>query len=609
MYTSLLSFNDCNPAPDKRKRYYGGSMKLRRILALLLMVACVATILGACHEDTPDNTEPPAKEYLRIAENKETTYKIVNYLTNSKPVEDFASNLSRRVGATLAVVSEAEAGSTAIYIGTAEQLAGKGGVRSAIPYTGYEIKIDNGNVYLALATEDIAEEAMDALRALIVKIETNVYGLDVATVGMKNVNGITEFVPEFETEKGKLVELHDSGNNNYQALYSDLGKDGAADLAAYETKLVAEGYKLYSENTIENNRFATYHKGDTMIYCSYFFLRQQVRVVYGPKTYMGADAPVTSYEKVVTPSVSIIGMSDSVLCMVIQLADGSFVVIDGGWNTDKYCSVTLNSGTAQEYSYSYQRDAEKDMENLYNFLKDNTPGGGKPQVTWMITHADPDHITLPTRFFKDYKDKFSLNTIVYNFPNMTNIGLGESAGSTNNPSTFTAYVEGFINNANKNFPDVKHFVYHTGQKMYLPGCEIEFLFTASEDYRPNVMPWCNHTSGAWRFTIEGKTVLITGDTENGLNNLMASSFGDYLKSDVLQVVHHGSNGATIAFYQKVQPEVCFWPCREESFKYDLRHLGEKSGWGFNKYLRETATQHYHGSTTTTLLLPSLEVKK
>jgi len=45
------------------------------------------------------------------------------------------------------------------------------------------------------------------------------------------------------------------------------------------------------------------------------------------------------------------------------------------------------------------------------------------------------------------------------------------------------------------------------------------------------------------------------------------------------------------------------------FEKDLRRLGLVSGFEFNKYIRDTVQDHYSGSNTHTILLPSLEEKK
>ena len=410
-------------------------------------------------------------------------------------------------------------------------------------------------------------------------------------------------IPEFTSSSGIALEPHYCGHDNFELVYKAVNTSIYADMDAYETKLQAAGYTLYTRNNIGNNRIFTYINGSIMIHCIYLDTMKYFRIIYGPQTYLAATEPVTDHKKLVTPSVTVIGMTDSELSLVFQLEDGSFVIIDGGNADDSKHTVILNENTPQEYTFEVNRSVETNMTTLWNFLKDNTPDGGRPQITWMITHADGDHVGLPQVFIEKYGSKFDLNTVVYNFPNFHNIGLHADY----NPESYTKTVERFLNAVNTHFPNANHFIYHTGMKMYLPGCEIEFLYT-HEDYWPFELTSCNHTSGIWRFRIEGKTVMITGDCSSGPNGSAAQNFGNYLKSDVLQVVHHGANGGNMSFNQNVAPSVCLWACTDQHFQYDLRRTGQLVGWEFNKYLRENAEAHYSGSTTTTLRFPSLEVR-
>ena len=424
-----------------------------------------------------------------------------------------------------------------------------------------------------------------------------------STKGSTADEGASIQIPEFVSSSGTALEPHYCGNENFELTYRAVNDSIYADMDAYEVKLQNAGYSLYARNNIGNNRIFTYVNGDVFIHCMYFDALKFFRIIYGPQTYLGPQSPITDHQKIVTPSVSIIGMTDSVLCLVLQLEDGSFVVIDGGYGNDETRTVTLNADTEDEYTFTVNRQGEKDLAALWDFLKENTPGGKRPQVTWMITHADGDHIHLPCFFIEKYHSEFDLNTVVYNFPNFNNIGLH----SSNNPNTFTQNADRFVNTVKEYYPNANHFIYHTGQKLYLPGCDIEFFY-CHEDYWPYDAISCNHTSGIWRFSIAGKTIMITGDCETSPNSFTAQTFGDYLKSDVLQVIHHGSNGGTLTFYRRVSPSVCLWPCLEEQLQYDRRRTGQLAGWEFNKYLHETAAAHYSGSTTTTLRLPSLEVR-
>ena len=589
-------------------------MKTSAVAIFIALLGCFMLLAG-CQENRPAETIPsveitspaettPPVEYLQIVENGSTEYKIVSYMEDKTAAQELAKDLLIKTGAKFEVVDEAQAGEKAIYIGTAQQLAGQGGVSTELIYTTYEIKVDNGNIYVAIGMDAIAEEVLSRVKESIVRIEDGVFGMDKNQPGVRNVAEISAVVPEFVTNSGKLLNLYESGSGNYQITYQQLNiTESDREVANYEQALVNAGYTLHQENEINRNRFVTYTNGDTMVHCNYFRTMREFRIIYGPETYLGSAEPITDYEKKVTPSISIVGATDSVLCMVYQAPDGSFVIIDGGYGTDRTYNWTMNAGTEDEMTYTIYRDIEKDMASLWSLLESRTPAGEKPQVTWMMTHGDPDHICLPPIFMKEYQDKFDLNLVVYNFPIIANVGL-----QNGDPQTYQRYIDTFIAAAQKYFPDAPHMVFHTGQKLYLPGTEIEFLF-AAEDHWPNVMPWMNDTCAAWRITSEGKTIMITGDTDAGISSQMVGIFGDHLKSDILQLNHHGSNGGSLSFYRVVQPTVAFWACEDNRFLYDRQRLGTKPGFEFNKYIRETVAYHYSGSTTHTILLPSLEEDK
>ena len=90
---------------------------------------------------------------------------------------------------------------------------------------------------------------------------------------------------------------------------------------------------------------------------------------------------------------------------------------------------------------------------------------------------------------------------------------------------------------------------------------------------------------------------------------VVGAFGKYLKSDILQLNHHGSNGGSLSLYKIIAPDVAIWACEDNRYLYDHQRLGTKAGFEFNKYIRETVPDHYSGSSTHTILLPSLEEEK
>ena len=97
--------------------------------------------------------------------------------------------------------------------------------------------------------------------------------------------------------------------------------------------------------------------------------------------------------------------------------------------------------------------------------------------------------------------------------------------------------------------------------------------------------------------------MIMGDCEKTICQQMADTYGEYLKSDMLQLSHHGANGACMDLYQRIDPDICFWACPQSKYENDPRQLGTQAGFEFNFYLRDTSIkvrEHYHNSVTTVI---------
>ena len=91
---------------------------------------------------------------------------------------------------------------------------------------------------------------------------------------------------------------------------------------------------------------------------------------------------------------------------------------------------------------------------------------------------------------------------------------------------------------------------------------------------------------------------------------MELRYGDYVKSDILQLTHHRLIGGDKRLYQCIDPSICFWSTSKERFlgnKPNQRYqwcLGE-GGCDYNAFLRDEKIKkrtHYHASATTTIYL-------
>lgn len=501
-----------------------------------------------------------------------------------------------------------------------EILVGNVGTRSesvagmaATAYTRASATFIGDKLAVSGYTKDLLEDVLNDLVDALVQNEDGAWCVP-SSLSLTADDGMGLTIPSFWNANTTYQGMYVSNGNRYQvALNLESTAENLADYNTYCEKLITEGYTLHASNQIGENRFATYYNAKTELHLMWYPALSSLRIVYAPLGYL-PEQSAPNYQKVTEATVSqpareAVTYAAAGESYVVQLEDGSFVIIDGG--PGKAADVTA----------------------LMDWLTAHKPSAdAKPRVTWMFTHLHNDHMELPLSFMERYYDQIDLELVCYNFPNLEKgTGLNDS-NCTANYNRLRAALSAY-------YDETEVLIFHSGQKLYLPGCEIEFLFT-QEDYWPNTFPSANHTSSAWRMTFSsGKTFLVLGDCEKGLCAQMATCYGSYLQSDVCQLSHHGVNGATLELYQAIDPMICFWPIDEYRFTNDGRCLGiyaisTDSGYSytnytsnpdrtkvwesyrFNYWLRNTewtrGTEtgerlHYHNSKTVTIRMSDLSV--
>lgn len=267
---------------------------------------------------------------------------------------------------------------------------------------------------------------------------------------------------------------------------------------------------------------------------------------------------------------------------VIQLRDGSFILMDGG---------------------VYDED---DMQYLYELLVKKTPADQRPVIAaWMFTHPHHDHIELPAYFVKQYAAKVEIRSFLYQFPDCEKLGAlyrGEERVAED--------VRLLEESMASCYPEAAVHTIHTGQKYVFPGAKIEILFTY-EDADPQKLKSYNDTSAAWRVTFDnGTTFLVLGDCMGSTCRKLADQYGESMKSDILQLTHHGLLGGDKGLYQLIDPQICFWATPKERFHGNWPNekfhycLGE-GPCDYNAWIRDPnirEREHYHHSVTTELVI-------
>jgi hypothetical protein len=210
----------------------------------------------------------------------------------------------------------------------------------------------------------------------------------------------------------------------------------------------------------------------------------------------------------------------------------------------------------------------------------------KPTVSaWFMTHAHGDHMGLSQKFLEDYHSSVDVHMVAYNFPDYDTITITKES-----KTGMAGMVEAFEQRIHSYYPNAYTWVMHTGEKAQLPGCEVEVIFTPEDYYGMSTtdvtFPWGSHTCSAVRLTFEeGMTMIVLGDCEYSLLQKMEKNYdASYLESDILQMTHHGSNGAYTDFYKAVDPKICVWPNSEYNFETSGALIGNKDGSGAHEIL-------------------------
>lgn len=408
--------------------------------------------------------------------------------------------------------------------------------------------------------------------------------------------GPLEEVPVFPG--GELEAITDCADGFTQVTIS---RTDEAMFDEYCTLLDSSGYSLYSENTMADVRFVTYTKESSAVYAYYVPHSESTRII----AFSGALLPPLerpAYTKVRECSVTLFGLevggNAGGLGFMMQLEDGSFVIVDGGHNT------------AAEASQIHKKMTELAPDPSNILIR-----------AWVITHAHGDHYGAFVRFANTYSTlkTIKIESFIFNF-----CDTYEQTRYMSDGTQSCAKVRTTIKTY---YPEADVYKCLTGQVYRFPGADMEIL-TCMSDFIPNVigleLPDADLTKAdgniqsiVVRFITtadKSQSVMVTGDVSKVNVDEMCARFGAYLKSDIMTVPHHGWNenryrarNGTIQFYTLVDPSVVLWPDGVAAQAKKLRWNGVPgSDWEANYYLLNSLSVKQcivAGSTTVTLTLP------
>lgn len=389
---------------------------------------------------------------------------------------------------------------------------------------------------------------------------------------IRTYSGFNIDVPKYEG--GTLKWCADLTEGGLEFLYTNTT---AVAFGKYCDKLKANGYTLEFENESAGNKYATFSSAKTMIHVYYTLHDESVRLIAAPMSKTNLpNFKTETYEKVAAPAITQLALAPKGggNCYILTLEDGSYVIYDGG------------------------TDCNENIDRLYNFMAENNKRkDGKIVIAaWFLTHEHGDHYGLFVPFCQKYGKQITIEQFICNTPSeVFRCNPRDGGAPYENSFGAGAYeVEGGI----------KVVKAHTGQIIKIRNVEIEVIFTI-EDIFPQYLHVFNDASMVTRIKMAGQTFMMLGDAEQQACNIMLSMYGDYLKSDIVQIAHHGYGRQPFTIYQKIAAKVALWPSDKPTFEI----LTKPTGTGYYGIGYPLITQgnfvdmFLADQTTVTLMMP------
>lgn len=200
----------------------------------------------------------------------------------------------------------------------------------------------------------------------------------------------------------------------------------------------------------------------------------------------------------------------------IKTINGKIVVIDGG--------------------------LKEDAKQLEEYIKNN---GGEVEA-WFITHPHIDHAGAFEIISQN--DEIKINKIY--------MSVEEKNWYLTNEPSRTVDIEEFFKIIEQEKTTSKIVEPQLNETVKIDNITVKILGIKNPEITNNAI---NNSSMVIQVQVNQKKILFLGDTGTESSEKLIKNQGEKLKSDIVQIAHHGQAGATEELYKIVNPKICLWP--------------------------------------------------
>lgn len=445
---------------------------------------------------------------------------------------DASKGLTRLLGCTVRNLTESEAkkqqDANAIRI-LFGKLSDPDSVSAyqTLPYGQYDFLFSKNKIIVA----GWGDEAMKQASIQLIRFFNEICEED--AVALKNAdrktyvyNQTLSAIPCYPTTD--LETVYDCGDNGWMVRFAS----GRTEYAEYLGKLETLGYSKYTENNLNGNLFATYRNEDGILNVSHYPSVSRTEIILDsakntalPTVRTSAATPICETSMA---QLRFVYDNDLVRGMgyVFQTTSGKFIIIDGGFPQNVL------------------------SEDLYRYLYEHAPDPEHIVVAeWIFTHGHGDHLGILETFAKSHADTVAVEQFAFNRPSeayhaVLNEGVWASA--------YTAI--------HQYYPNAEIVKLHAGQTFRIDNIAIDIFFTI-ELYAPETGIY-NDSSVVFKVTVDqAVSMLFLGDSSNNVEGIIRGLYGNALKSDFVQLAHHGylGGGAKSELYLLADPTYVLMP--------------------------------------------------